>query len=409
MNSYYPSLDIAQEIKKMCWTPVFVTNGDVIRKNCNLFLSAFEEVKTKVFYALKANFNPFIVRIIKENWIEWIDAVSINEVKYALKLWYSPSNIIFTWINVSEEDMVFIWSNWVLFNIWSVSELKKYSKLFPNWKISLRLNPNIWAWRNELVTTWWKNTKFWIDINSLQEAYNIILKSNLQLIWLHCHIWSWFFDIDKFLSAVDFLIMEAEKNEQINFINFWWWFWVQHSEDDPIFDMSLLWKILKQKLQNFNNKTWRDIEMRFEPWSFLVEESTCLLSTITNIKESNSKKFLWLDSWLNLAPDPALYKMYHEILNLSNINWDREIVNIVWNICENWDIFAENRLFPKSKEWDIVALLTVWWYSASASSNYNMRSKAPEVLIDNNKILLTKKRENLDDIIAWYNNFNFSD
>jgi diaminopimelate decarboxylase len=403
MNSYYPNLELAEKIRKLHWTPAFVTSQKIIIERCKKFIDIIEWTKTKIFYAIKANFNPFIVSLIKNSWVHWIDAVSVMEVDYALKLWYEPWNIIFTWINITNEDLIYLWNKWVTINIWSLSELEKYGKNLPNSEVSLRLNPNIWEWRNEMVTTWWKNTKFWIDENNLKEAFEIIKKYNLKLIWLHCHIWSWFYDINKFLNAVDFILNEAKNISSLEFVDFWWGFWVPHSPKEKEFDIDLLLKILWEKLANHHKETWAELEMRLEPWSYLVEESTCLLATIVTIKESFWKIYVWLDTWLNHAPDPALYKMHHEVINISNLTWKKVLVSVVWNICESWDVFAENRELSEPREWDIVWILTVWWYSASSSSNYNMRPKATEVLIDEkDEISLMRKREKLEDIIWWY-------
>ena len=56
-------------------------------------------------------------------------------------------------------------------------------------------------------------------------------------------------------------------------------------------------------------------------------------------------------------------------------------------------------VFVKIKENDILAICDVGAYGSVLSSNYNLRTKSPEVIIDKSKTKLVKKRQNIIDII----------
>ena len=68
-------------------------------------------------------------------------------------------------------------------------------------------------------------------------------------------------------------------------------------------------------------------------------------------------------------------------------------------ICESTDKFLTSKNFQKLKEGDLVFLCDVGAYGSSLSSNYNLRPKLPEILINKSKIKVLKKRQRLENII----------
>ena len=55
--------------------------------------------------------------------------------------------------------------------------------------------------------------------------------------------------------------------------------------------------------------------------------------------------------------------------------------------------------FYKLKERDLIFISDVGAYGSSLSSNYNIRPKPSEILINKSKITILKKRQKLEDII----------
>lgn len=131
---FIPGKIIAEEIRKKYGTPVFVTDAETIRSQAKKLLEAFGGMNTKIFYAMKANFNPHIVRVIKESGIYGIDAVSPNEVQLALDLGYKPEQIIFTPNSTSDEEIKKIGKLGVLQNLGSLSEIRRFCKFFSGQK-----------------------------------------------------------------------------------------------------------------------------------------------------------------------------------------------------------------------------------------------------------------------------------
>lgn len=119
------------------------------------FIKCFDVDNLQVFYAMKANYNPHILRIMKENGLG-LDAVSPAEVLLGLKLGFDPKKILFTGNNMTDEEMDIIHNEGVLFIIDSLSRLEEYGKSYPGSKVGLRINPDVVAgetpWYRLLVT-----------------------------------------------------------------------------------------------------------------------------------------------------------------------------------------------------------------------------------------------------------------
>ncbi len=68
-------------------------------------------------------------------------------------------------------------------------------------------------------------------------------------------------------------------------------------------------------------------------------------------------------------------------------------------ICESTDKFSTVKKFQKLKEKDLIIICDVGAYGMSLSSNYNLRLKPAEILINGSKVKIINKRQTLRDIV----------
>ena len=76
-----------------------------------------------------------------------------------------------------------------------------------------------------------------------------------------------------------------------------------------------------------------------------------------------------------------------------------KIYEFVGPICESTDKFTSIKNFQELKEKDFIAICDVGAYGISLSSNYNLRPKPIEILINGSKIRVVKKRQKHHEII----------
>ena len=403
---FIPSKKQAEEITKKYGTPVFVTDAETIRLQAQKLLKVFKSFDIKIFYAIKANYNPSIMRIIKESGIYGIDAVSPNEIKLALDLGYKPSQIIFTPNSASDEEIKEVGSLGILQNLGSLSEIQRFCKFFPHNRISIRICPEVGAGEFDQIVTGPLDSKFGLELSDLAETRSICDADGVKIIGLHSHIGSGFYEASVFKKSVEAVCKVAKQFSDLQFLDFGGGFGVYyHPRKKPI-NLKKFALAIQEPLEKFNKARKKNIEIRIEPGKFLVSESTVLLARITTLKKKGDKTFVGLDTGFNHLIRPAMYDAYHHIVNLSkndNLKNPQKIVQVVGNICETCDILNKEIKMADPQEGDLIAILVAGGYGTAMSSNYNMRNLAAEVLIRNKKIILTKRRQTYKEMMRLFN------
>ncbi|PPR11530.1 MAG: Diaminopimelate decarboxylase [Proteobacteria bacterium] len=397
---YQPKLDLAQNIIQQFSTPTAVISKPMLEEKIKAMKSAFSK-NTKIFYAIKANNNPHIVKILKNAGLDGIDTVSINEVKLAKKLGFTPQQIIYTGSSCSDEEMAEVHNQGVMLNIGSTSELARFGKMFPNTKVSIRFNPEVGDGETAAVITAGDSTKFGIKASKLDEVKQIVAEYNLTIAGIHCHIGSGFYSTDQFEKAVVRILDQAKDFANLEFVDFGGGFGVQYKKEQTPIDLNDFAKSIQTHVDEFNKHNKKEIEIRLEPGKYLVMQACATLTKVTTIKDEYAIPFIGTDTGMNHIIRPALYGSYHHVENLTNANAEKQKVNIVGNICESDDFIAEEIEIQTPRENDILAVLTTGAYCPTMQSFYNLRPFLAEVLVDeDNNLKLIRKRSTFDELLA---------
>ena len=153
-------------------------------------------------------------------------------------------------------------------------------------------------------------------------------------------------------------------------------------------------KLIKSFLKKIKTK------IIFEPGRSIVGNAGYLISKITYIKQTSSKNFVILDSAMNDLIRPALYGAKHRIIP-SKLSRKKIIKKheFVGPICETTDKFLTVTDYQKLNQGDIIIICDVGAYGMVLSSNYNLRPKPVEILINKTSTKIITKRQKLNNII----------
>ena len=84
-------------------------------------------------------------------------------------------------------------------------------------------------------------------------------------------------------------------------------------------------------------------------------------------------------------------------------NNDMETVNVSGPICETGDLIAKERLLPKAKTGDLLAILDTGAYGYAMASSYNSRPRPAEVMITKEgKVVQIRRRETIEDLLSLF-------
>ena len=119
-----------------------------------------------------------------------------------------------------------------------------------------------------------------------------------------------------------------------------------------------------------------------------------------SVKNNQNKKFIIIDAGMNDLIRPALYNAKHDIIPLKkNLSKNSISHDFVGPICETSDRFLKTKKYQKINEGDNLAIKDVGAYGIVLTSNYNLRPRPLEVIVNKSNIKKISKKQSLNDII----------
>jgi len=389
MISHQSLLDYANKYG----TPLYVYDGNQILNRYKELYEFIDYPKLKILYAMKANYNVGILKLLKKN-NAYLDTVSPGEVMLALKLGFTKDEILFTSNNITDSEMNEVQETGVLFNIGAISSLEKYGKSFPGNNVCVRFNPDVYAGENKYVQTAGAITKFGILMSDLDKVLEIAAKYKLKIVGIHEHTGSGIGQTEKVFESMNNLLSIATKENfpDLEFIDFGGGLKVNYTPTAQHIDWKKFGEKVSKVFTEFCKNYGKELYMYFEPGKFVVAESGYLIIEVNTIKNNRGRLIAGTNSGFNHLIRPLLYGSYHHIENLTNPNGKKYLYDVCGNICESGDCFAEQRELPEIREGDLLVIKTAGAYCYSMGSIYNLRSMPSELLvIDDQEYLITKK------------------
>ncbi len=393
------NFDISKIIKKYK-TPIYCYSLKGIKENIKILKDSFKKINPLICYAVKANSNLGILKEIKKRDLG-ADVVSGGELMKALKAGIKPKKIVFSGVGkVTEEIEYAINKNILLINAESKNEILEIEKIAKKRKkivdVGIRLNPNTDAKTLSQISTGKKENKFGVNQKMFLELVNIVRKSkNLNLKCLSVHIGSQILNhkpYQKMLMVINKIIKLSNYN--FEYIDLGGGMGIDYNHDNSKLNL----KRYSQSITKFLKLN--DCKIIFEPGRFIIGNSGILITKIIYIKEGFKKNFVILDTAMNDLMRPALYGAKHKIVPLVKKNKrSNKSYEFVGPICESTDTFATVKNFQKLNEKDFLIICDVGAYGMSLASNYNVRPKPIELLIDNSKIRILNRRQKLSELM----------
>ncbi len=397
----------AQTLANKLDTPLYVISERRIRNNYQRLYQALRRnyEKVKIFYALKANSNLALLKILESEGAN-VDAVSPGEVFIALTTGFTPDRVLFTGTSVRSDELKFLSDSNVTINVDSLSQLDRLLKIQVPQALSVRVNPEIGAGVHSHVVTAGKDSKFGLWEQDALAAYSAAKKAGVERFGIHMHIGSGILDVKPFLAALDKLLNIAKRaHEQsgvdFEFIDVGGGMGIPYKPEDKPLELKVysdrVLSLFRSKISQYCLGT---PYFCVEPGRYLVADASVLLTAVNTVKTTPNKKYVGVDAGFNTLVRPAMYGSYHPILVANKlVAAEEEKYDVAGPICESGDLLARDRSLPKVEEGDLLAVLNAGAYGFSMSSQYNARPRAAEVLVKEGKYKLVREREQFDDLM----------
>jgi diaminopimelate decarboxylase len=409
--------DLAQ-IAEAYGTPLYVYSQHTVLDHFQRLNAALKDLDHEICYAVKANSNLSILRLLAEAGAGF-DIVSGGELYKVLTGGGSAAKCTFAGVGKTREEIAYALHNEVQsFNVESEEELltiqeiaKSLGKIAP---IALRVNPDVDAATHKYISTGKSQNKFGIGLDRIEAVYQLAAGlSHVKLVGLQTHIGSQIRESKPFVEALQKLVPLVKRLREHYGIEFFsigggigivyeeslesgreeWW-----SDETTKQGMTI------EEYVNAIKPLLADIGLRvlLEPGRFLVGNAGILLCRVLYLKETSAKRFVIVDAGMNDLIRPALYDGYHEIIPVErNPKLDPIVADVVGPVCESGDFFALDRKISGCRSGDLLAVMSAGAYGFSMASNYNSRPSPAEVLVDGSSFHLVRRRQNYADLVEF--------
>lgn len=401
--------DLSEIVKKI-ETPFYLYSKQELESNCRQILDAARGLDSLMCYALKANYNPALLEIIRKFGFG-ADVVSGGELFFALKAGFDPEKIVFAGVGKTAAEIEYAMQNDIhSLNIESEEELRLTSKiadrLQKSIQIAIRINPDIEAQTHKYISTGMHKNKFGVSADEAINLYKIARDDvYLEPNGIHVHIGSQITKLEPFLNTVKFLkdfreLLRREKIE-INYLDLGGGIGINYKNSfkNTGEKSTFIADILPEYLEGF-----KDLNIRLiaELGRSVIGSTGLLITKVLYRKKTPLKNFLIIDAAMNNLIRPSLYNAYHEIIPLALTPDETETVDIVGPVCESGDFLAKDREIQKTGQGAYLAVTGAGAYGQVLSSNYNLRPTIPEYLVDGKNLLLIGKGRSVEDIANQY-------
>ncbi len=402
-----PFAELAEEYG----SPLYVYSKKTILDDMRRIEAAFDGMPHTTYYAVKANANGHILRLLAEAGLG-ADVGSRGELHLALREGFPPSKITFSGVGKRDDEITYALEQDIYaFYVESVQEIDVLNQIAGSMgkraRILLRVNLDIDAGGHAYVSTSLRHNKFGLPhakaLEVLQHAHTL---PHIDVRGIHSHVGSQITKSAIFVKAAEAVAAIVQRLRDggiaVHDVDFGGGFGIQyhgfirhrglpveHAEEAHLTSTELL-RAAVPILRKIN------ASISIQPGRAIVAHGGVLLTKVLYRKETEEKTFLIVDGAMNDLIRPALYHSHHQIVPLRLTGAPYETVDVVGPICESGDFFANDRRVPRMHRGDMLALMCAGAYGYVQASNYNARPRPAEIMVDGSNHSVIRPRESIE-------------
>ena len=338
-------------------TPFYCYSAATIRRHYQVFSQAFTGLDALVCYAVKANSNQAVLRLLAREGAG-MDVVSGGELARALAAGVAPQKITFSGVGKTREEIVAaLHAGIFCFNVESEPELEAISQAAASLgraaRVSLRVNPDVDARTHKKISTGLAENKFGVPLSRAREIYALAAKlKEIEIAGADMHIGSQLTDLAPFDEAFSLLAelvrdLRADGHD-ISHVDLGGGLGIPYHEgDDP---------------QSYHPERYAEIVRRhfgalgcklvFEPGRLIVGNAGVLVTSVIYVKQGDARTFVIVDAGMNDLIRPTLYDAQHDIIPVRGALTAEIVADVVGPVCETGDYLALGRKIARAAPGD---------------------------------------------------------
>ncbi len=384
-------------------TPLYVYSAGAIRASYRDLDAAFGSYPHRIHYAMKANSSFAIVRLLREAGSA-VDANSIGEVDVAMRAGFAPSDIVFSGVGKSPEEIDrAVPLGLKAINAESAGELERIDRAARargvRARVAIRVNPDIDAGTHPHISTGLHINKFGVPLEHAGALYRKMSEQpGLQPVGIHVHLGSQIISTEPIQRAAAEVVKLARELRD-------WGVKLEHIDVGGglgiSYDGSRVPTAAEYAEAVLAIVKPSGFAIALEPGRYIVGAAGVLLTRVVDLKPAAAgHHFAVLDAGMTELMRPALYGAFHRIEPVMPRPEREMCYDLVGPVCETTDALGHDRRLPALEVGQLLAIFDAGAYGSAMSSNYNRRPLPAEVLIDGGKATLVRRRQTIDDMLA---------
>jgi len=384
-------------------TPVYVYSAAVLRERYQVIDAAFGDYPHALHYALKANSTLAIARLMRALGSA-VDANSVWEIEVARRAGFEPSQIVFTGVGKSPEELERAVALGVkAINVESGGELARLEAIAVRLgrivRVAIRINPDIDAKSHPHISTGLKINKFGLPLDEARELVQTLTgRPSLALVAIHVHVGSQITSLDPLRRAAalaaDVSLDLQRQGFPLEYVDLGGGLGVSYDGGAVPSAADYVGVLLGEVRRT-------SLPIVIEPGRVIAAPAGALLARVIDVKpRTATSDFIIIDAGMTELMRPALYDAFHRIEPVSAPATGDRHYEIVGPVCESTDVVGRDRMLPPLAAGDLVAIRDAGAYGAVMASNYNRRPMPAEVLVDGGEWRVIRRRQTIDDLLA---------
>jgi diaminopimelate decarboxylase len=384
-------------------TPVYVYSAAVLRERYQAIDAAFGDYPHALHYALKANSTLAIARLLRDLGSA-VDANSVWEIEVAGKAGFLPSQIVFTGVGKSPEELErAVALGLKAINVESAGELARLESLAVQLgrtvRVAMRLNPDIDAKSHPHISTGLKINKFGVPLDDARELLQTLARRpSLALVAIHVHVGSQITSLDPLRRAAalaaDVSLELRRQGFPLEYVDLGGGLGVSYDGSGVPSAADYVRALLAEVRRT-------SLPIVLEPGRAIAAPAGVLLARVIDVKpRTATSDFVIIDAGMTELMRPALYNAFHRIEPVSAPASGDRHYEIVGPVCESTDVVGRDRMLPPLAAGDLLAIRDAGAYGAVMASNYNRRPMPAEVLVEGGAWRIIRRRQTVEDLLA---------
>jgi diaminopimelate decarboxylase len=384
-------------------TPFYAYSAAVIRERYRAIDEAFGDYPHAVHYALKANSTLAIVRLLRELGSA-ADANSIWEIEVARRAGFPPGEIVFTGVGKSAAELecavplglkaIIVESAGELARIEAIARKNGHPV-----RIAIRVNPDIEAGSHPHISTGLSINKFGVPADV---ARGLLAAPGdrplLNLVAIHVHIGSQITSAGPLRKAAAFAAGLATELRQagvaLESLDLGGGLGISYDGRSVLSPQEYVATLIGEVRTT-------GLPIVVEPGRSVVGPAGVLVGRVVDLKPAPTNgQFAVIDAGMTELMRPALYGAFHRIESVQPREGALERYDVVGPVCESSDVLGRDRPLPPLAVGDLLAIRDAGAYGSAMASNYNRRPLPLEVMIDEGRWRVIRRRQTVDDLLA---------